>query len=251
LQDLATRFDTPVIFYDQIGCGNSTHLKEKAGDEAFWTVELFIDELNNLIEHFRLESYDVFGNSWGGMLAAEFGITKPKGLNRLIIADAPASMRDWVKASRILKAQLPTDIRETLDRCENNGDYDSPEFEKACMYFYHLHVCRMDPWPQEIIDAFANLDDDKTVYLTMNGPSEFTITGSLKDWSVKGRLGAVKNDVLLLNGRYDEAMDMVVEPYWKELGGKTRWYTFATGSHMPFWEERDHFMDLVAQFLKA
>ena len=33
----------PAVLYDQIGCGNSTHLKEKPSD--FWTPELFIDEL--------------------------------------------------------------------------------------------------------------------------------------------------------------------------------------------------------------
>jgi L-proline amide hydrolase len=86
--------------------------------------------------------------------------------------------------------------------------------------------------------------------MTMNGPSEFTIIGNLEDWSVKGKLHVVKNDVLLLNGRYDEATDMVVKAYWRELGGRTRWYTFAEGSHVPHWEQRDHFMQFVATWLK-
>jgi pimeloyl-ACP methyl ester carboxylesterase len=98
LQDLTAKFNIPEILYDQLGCGNSAHLKEKNGDESFWTVKLFIVELNNLIKHLGLSSYDVFGNSWGGMLAAEFGLTQPKGLNKLIIADPPASML-WLGGS--------------------------------------------------------------------------------------------------------------------------------------------------------
>ena len=219
------------------------------GDTSFWTVELFIAEFNNLVAHLKLSTYDVWGNSWGGMLAAEIGITKPAGLRKIIIADSPASMRDWVQGAAKLLAQLPKDVRETIEKCEKNGDYENPDFEKACMVFYKRHVCRLDPWPQDVVDAFANLEEDKTVYMTMNGPSEFTVIGSLKDWSVKGRLNAIKNEVLLVNGRYDEAVDEVVKPYWDELGGKVRWMTFESGSHMPHWEEREKYMEVMAGFL--
>ena len=40
-----------VIQYDQLGCGRSTHLRQKPKD--FWTVQLFVDELDNLVKHAR------------------------------------------------------------------------------------------------------------------------------------------------------------------------------------------------------
>jgi len=43
------RRDRAVIHYDQLGCGNSTLLPEKGAD--FWTPRLFIDELENLVDH--------------------------------------------------------------------------------------------------------------------------------------------------------------------------------------------------------
>src|SRR3954469_17794349 len=79
-----------VIHYDQLGCGRSTHLRDKGAD--FWTVQLFVDELNNLIDHLAIRpAYHVLGQSWGGMLSAEFAVTRPKGLKALVIADSPAS----------------------------------------------------------------------------------------------------------------------------------------------------------------
>lgn len=48
-------YGIPVIFYDQIGCAASTHFREKAGDEKFWHLDLFIAELRNLIKHFKLD----------------------------------------------------------------------------------------------------------------------------------------------------------------------------------------------------
>jgi pimeloyl-ACP methyl ester carboxylesterase len=45
----------PVIMYDQLGCGNSTHLQEKNGDGTFWTISLFLSELDNLLRHLGIQ----------------------------------------------------------------------------------------------------------------------------------------------------------------------------------------------------
>lgn len=97
-------------------------------------------------------------------------------------------------------------------------------------------------------NSFNNIKKDSTVYMTMNGPSEFFVIGSLKDWSVKGELHKITVPTLLLNGRYDEATDWVMKPYFEEIG-RVRWYTFAESSHMPHWEERERFMEVVGGFL--
>ena len=84
--------------------------------------------------------------------------------------------------------------------------------------------------------------------LSRNGPSEFHITGSLKEWSIIGELPKIPVPTLLLNGRYDEAQDSVVKPYFDELG-KVKWFTFSESSHMPQYEEREKYMQIVGDFL--
>lgn len=177
LADLATSHSIPLILYDQLGCGNSTHLREKNGDNGFWTVELFTTELSKLVKHLGLESYDVFGNSWGGMLAAEYATLQPEGLHSIIVADSPADMVDWVKAANKLRAQLPKDVQETLERCEREGRTESEEYEKAVEVFYRKHLCRVTPWPKDVDDTFANIKDDGTVYNTMYVLGVFEIRG--------------------------------------------------------------------------
>lgn len=58
-----------MVFYDQIGSGRSTHLREKKGDEAFWSEELFWGELENLVRGLGIEEceFDVlfFFSSFG------------------------------------------------------------------------------------------------------------------------------------------------------------------------------------------
>ena len=51
-----------VVLYDQLGNGNSTHFPERGAD--FWTVDLFVRELANLIDHLGLGGrYHMLGQS--------------------------------------------------------------------------------------------------------------------------------------------------------------------------------------------
>lgn len=109
LEDLAAKFDTPVVFYDQIGAGRSTKIQEKKGDAEFWTEELFMNELDTLLNHLGIQDdFDAVGHSWGGMLLSRYSaVRQPKGLKHLILANAPASMPLWMKSMGVLLAKLP------------------------------------------------------------------------------------------------------------------------------------------------
>ena len=84
---------------------------------------------------------------------------------------------------------------------------------------------------------------------TRNGPSEFHVIGSLKSWTVIDQVHKIKAATLLLNGRYDEAQDSCVAPFFQNIP-KVKWASLAESSHSPHWEERDRFMQLSADFLK-
>lgn len=172
LEDLASKYGIPVVLYDQLGIGKSTHLPEKNGDAAFWTVDLFLAELENLLKHLEIEEYDVYGNSWGGMLGAEHAVRRPQGLRRLIIADSPASMVAWVEAASRLRAQLPKDVEETLKKHEESGTTETAEYEEAVLKFYARHVCRIQPAPEYLVQTLENVKEDPTVYHTMCVDSE-------------------------------------------------------------------------------
>lgn len=157
----------PVILYDQIGCGNSTRFRDRREDDAFWTPQLFVDELNNLVAHLSLGRFDVLGQSWGGMLAAQYATTRPAGLRRLVISDSPADMATWIAVANEMRKLLPEDVQETLRRCEEEGRTDSEEYERAMLQFYKWFVCRVDPTPKEFAETMESLKEDDTVYFTM------------------------------------------------------------------------------------
>lgn len=168
LVDLANDYHTSVIFYDQVGCGRSTHLPEKKNDTEFWTPELFLSELDNLLTHLGIQDdYDILGQSWGEMLGALHAIRQPMGLKNLIIANSPADMGSWVAAADRLRLGLPANVQETLTRCEREGTTENAEYEQAMMVYYERHLCRVKPFPTELEASLAWLKKDDTVYLTM------------------------------------------------------------------------------------
>jgi L-proline amide hydrolase len=243
------RTGRPVIHYDQLGNGRSTHLPN--ADPSYWTPELFVAELDNLLTGLGIaDSYHLLGQSWGGMLGAEFAVRRPAGLRRLVIANSPASMPLWSEAAGSLRAELAAAVNETLLEHERAGTTDSPEYRQAMLVFYDRHVCRVVPNPPEVAASLAAIDNDPTVYTTMNGPSEFHVLGSLKTWSIVDRLPLIQVPTLIISGRYDEAAPVAVRPFF-DLIPDARWRIFDESSHMPHVEETQRYLRVVQSFLEG
>lgn len=164
--DLWTRHGIPVILYDQLGCGASTLLPEKRGDESFWTVDLFRREIGNLVAHLGIDTYDLLGHSWGSMLAADYATYQPKGLRKLILMGGLASVKLYLEAVQARIAELPHGVQATIRMYDEAQDYDAQEYKDACMVFYKRFMCRLDPWPEDVAVSVKRLEDP-TVYRTM------------------------------------------------------------------------------------
>ncbi|KIW93026.1 uncharacterized protein Z519_06875 [Cladophialophora bantiana CBS 173.52] len=246
LHRLSDQYGIPVVFYDQLGCGHSTHLQEKRLDTDFWVPELFVAELDNLLEHLGISEFDLLGQSWtrGSM----FAIRGSLGLKRLIISNSPASMKLWGEACNKWRSQLPRDVDSALTRHEENQTYDDPEYKSAVEEFYKRHVCRVYPFPQDLLDTLANVEVDDTVYYTMNGPSECESPSSTWTWSVVEDVHKITVPTLLLNGEWDEARDSCVYPFFQIP--KVKWYTIPGASHCSNLEVPEKYMEVVVEFLK-
>jgi L-proline amide hydrolase len=235
-----------VVHYDQLGNGKSTHLRD--ADPSYWTVSLFLAELDNLLAHLGIAGcYDVIGQSWGGMLAAEHAVRRPAGLRRLVIANSPASMRTWVAEANRLRADLPPEVQAALLKHEGDGTTDHPDYATATRAFYDRHLCRV-AWPPGLERTFAAMVDDPTVYGTMNGPSEFHVIGTIRDWTIEDRLHAINVPTLLISGLHDEATPLTQMPFVENIPD-LRQVVFPNSSHLPHIEEPAAFMPVVEAFL--
>lgn len=251
LADLATD-GRAVVLYDQLGNGRSTHHRDRGAD--FWTVDLFVRELANLLDHLGVGGrHHVLGQSWGGFLAQEHALTHPAGLRSLVLSNTAASFPDFVAEANRLRADLPPGVDDTLRRHEEAGTTDDPEYAAACEVFYRRHLCRLDPWPPGVVEGLAKLDEDPTVYHTMNGPSEFHVIGSIRDWSSTSRLGEIRVPTYVVSGEHDEATPALQVPLVdgiRAAGNEVEQTVMAGCSHLPMWEQRDAYTALVADWLR-
>jgi L-proline amide hydrolase len=244
--ELAHSTGRACLLYDQLGCGRSQHLPDAPAD--FWTVELFRQELLTVVEQLGIAgNYHVLGQSWGGMLGMEHALEHPEGLRSLVVANSPASIELWVSEANRLRALLPPEVQEVLDRHEAAGTTDSQEYEQAVMRFYERHLCRI-PFPEALQRTFDQLARDPTVYHTMNGPSEFHVIGSLLGWDITPRLGDIRVPVLVISGEHDEATPAVVRPLVEAIPD-VRWELIDGASHSTHLEAPERFLELVATFL--
>ncbi|VDB87507.1 unnamed protein product [Peniophora sp. CBMAI 1063] len=243
LYDIATGEGArPVIFYDQIGSSRSTHLPEKPAD--FWTFDVFIAELQNLVRFFHVEdAFHLLGHSWGGQIAAELIVRHhPKGLKSVMLSNTLTSSQEYRKSVREMEQAMGDEVWLPIEKHEREKTTEDPEYIKAMMTFYEAHACRLKPFPQEIIFALSQKkgDGDK-------------IWEAIKDnwfetWSVDDRIHLMDVPALLINGRYDYMSDVVCGPFFWKMD-KVKWIKFAESSHMPFWEERERYMTVVRGFM--
>ena len=235
-----------VVFYDQLGAGNSAVTEPH--DPAMWTPELYVDEVDAVRDALGLDRVHILGHSWGGMLGMQYAAGRPEGLVSLIVESSPPSVPAWMPEVARLRSELPPEVDATLRRHEEAGTTDSPEYEEATMEFYKRHLCRADPWPDWLVECFQLLDANPEVYHSMNGPSEFHVIGTIKDWDITGRLGQIDVPTLVFSGRYDEVTPATTEAAHRAIPG-SEYVVMEESSHMAQAEQPEETLALVRGFL--
>jgi proline-specific peptidase len=241
----------PVILYDQLGCGQSTHLPDKKGDINFWTIDLFVAELQNLVTALEISgsSFDLLGHSWGGQLAARFAAQQPQrptSLRKLVIAQSTAVIAHRAEYFNRQMENLPPPFGEAAKRAAREGNTDTVEYKAALTEYSKHHMCRLDPWPQELLDSMAAFEEDDTVHSTLES--------TLRDFDLRPDLrkltaDAVPGGLLIMNGKYDQSVDEVVWPFFALPSARVKWVRLGESSHMAMLEETEEVMAATGRFL--
>jgi len=240
LEDLADQ--RRVIYWDQLGCGRS----ERPTDDSLWTMDRSLREVDAVREHLDLGRHHLFGNSWGGMLVQQYVLDRRPDIVSLMVSNSLASMPKFREDTIRLKGQLPQDVQDTIDFHEDNELYFCPEYQGAIAIWYQTFICRMKPWPRGLEESFAGVGMD--IYMAMIGPSDFKVTGNLREWNIMDRLGEISVPTLFVAGRYDECTPEHMKMMHDRVPG-AEWALFENSAHMPFYEEREACMATMGDFL--
>jgi proline-specific peptidase len=233
-----------VIFWDQLGCGNS----ERPSDPALWTMERSVAEMDAVVKELGLNGFHIFGNSWGGMLAQQYALDVGPRAASLTISNSIASIPQFSEMVTRLKADLDPATQSAIDRHEAAGTTHSPQYQAAIRTWNETYLCRVRPWPAELEDAFRRMGTE--IFETMFGASDFNIVGTIRNWDVFDRLTEIALPTLVLAGRFDECVPEHMWDMHQRIAG-SQFELFESSAHMPFIEEPDRFDQVMREFLRS
>jgi len=237
--------ERPVIFYDQLGSGHS----DRPTDTLLWKLPRFVNEIDSLRKALDLKELHILGSSWGATVLVEYMLTKKtKGVKSVIFSGPLLSTPIWMKDANILLARLPQNLQDTIHKFEGLKNYYAPSYLAATDSFY-ARFLSVKQWPESApstCDGALGFNDQ--VYNYMWGPTEFNATGTLKNFDRTNRLHEIKQPVLFIAGRFDEARPETMYKFQK-LVPKSKVVIIENAGHLKIIDQPVLFTNAIRSFL--
>jgi proline iminopeptidase len=238
--------ERPIIFYDQLGSGNS----ERPTDTTLWNTERFVDEIDYLRKNLNLKELHILGHSCGSTFLIEYMITKkPEGVKSVIFSSPMISTPDWIADAKLLLSQMPANIQDTIHKFETLKNYSAPAYLAATDSFYARHLIRKS-WPYKSVECENVGSFNEQVYNYMWGPTEFTATGTLIDFDRTADLEKIEEPILFVTGEYDEARPETMYKYQK-MSQKASVEIIGNAAHMTMIDQPEKMAEAVGNFLRS
>jgi proline iminopeptidase len=238
------------IYYDQLGCGNS----DNPNDTTMWDLSRYVEEVEQVRKALNLDksNFYLLGHSWGGILVMEYSLKYQNNMKGLIISNMMASCLEYGKyADEVLAKQMKPEVLAEIMKIEANKDFSNPRYMELLMpNFYEKHILRFPAkdWPEPVNRSFAKLN--QSLYVTMQGPSEFGISGKLANWDRKQALKNIKIPTLVIGAKHDTMDPKHMEEMSKILPNGSYLYC-SKGSHMAFYDDQKAYFKGLIGFLKG
>ncbi len=236
------------IYYDQLGSAYS----DQPEDRDLWTTSRFVEEVEQVRQALGLnkDNFYLLGHSWGGILAMEYALKYQEFLKGLIISNMMASCPEYdAYAEKVLAKQMDPAVLEEIRELEAKGEFQNPRYMELLMPNYYLkHICRLEEWPDPVNRTFARLNQQ--IYVTMQGPSEFGISGRLENWDRKAELKSITVPTLVIGAKYD-TMDPEHMEWMSEQVQNGSYLYCPNGSHMCMYDDQDTYMSGLIKFIRA
>ncbi|NCI48302.1 proline iminopeptidase-family hydrolase [Sediminibacterium roseum] len=233
--------------YDQLG----SYFSDQPKDTSLWVTARFVEEVEQVRKALGLnkDNFYLLGHSWGGILAMEYALKYQDNLKGLIISNMMSSAPLYGKyAEEVLAKQMDPKVLDTIRTLEARGDFNNPKYMELLMpNFYAQHFCRVNPWPEMFNRAMPHLN--QSIYVMMQGPSEFGVGGSLAKWDRSKDLPKIKPPTLTIGGKHD-TMD---PEHMKWMAGQVqngRSLTCPNGSHCSMWDDQPNYFPGLISFIK-
>jgi proline iminopeptidase len=239
-------------YYDQLGSGFS----DQPDQPSLWELDRFVDEVEQVRRALGLErdSFVLYGQSWGGILAMEYALTYQRHLRGLVISNMMASVPAYNEyAERVLMPQMDQAALGEIKELEAKGDTENPRYMQLLMEQHYVHhVLRLpaEDWPDPVQRGFAHINP--AIYVSMQGPSELGISpdAKLAHWDRTGELASIQVPALVIGAQHDTMDPAHMEMMASRLP-QGRYLYCPNGSHLAMYDDQQVYFAGLIDFLQA
>jgi proline iminopeptidase len=231
-----------IIFYDQLG----SYYSDQPNDTTLWNIPRFVDEVEQVAQFYKLDSFYLLGHSWGGLLAIEYALKYPQKLKGLIISNKSYSQQNLVNTRKEMMIEIAQTLNcssKTLKQLANNEKVtDSTESALIFQKFENTHLERLQPQP----DSFIRMKKHSKLppYLKQSNFHD-------RDrWNALDSLHFIQQPTLLIGSKYDfvKITDLVE---MKKRIPHCEMYVCPNGGHMDFLDDTKNYFETLQKFVKS
>lgn len=233
-----------IIYYEQLG----SYFSDQPDDPSLWTIPRFIDEIEEVRKAWHLDQFYLYGQSFGGLFALEYAASQyGHHLKAVIDSNMVDSYQDYAKYINQYRETMNTENVKYMKEIERKEDYNDEHYGELLQKLYERCICRIKPWPDAVQRTFDHLN--KQVYVTLQGPTEFNITGLCKNWSIRDRLKKITVPTLVLGAKYDSMNPEDIKKTAERLP-KGEAYICPNGSHFSIFDDQKNYFNAINKFIE-
>lgn len=238
-----------VIYYDPYGRGKS----DRAKDPSEYTFVRDVEEVEGLRLALGLGKWNVYGKSYGTMVAQAYVLKYPNSVSHLILGAPFHSGEMWQKGNNDnsnyqIKTQYP-EVGQRLDSLRRLGYVSTDSIYMAAgavvndglLYYFN---------PSN--NALENFDINFEVYKQLTGNNgDVVLSGDVAGLDFRGRLKEIKVPTLIIAGRFDRVSTPEYAMQYKWLMPQAKFVLFERSGHHPSIEEPGLHTKVVLEFLNG
>jgi proline iminopeptidase len=240
-----------VIYYDYRGRGRS----DRSGKVEDISFKGDVADLESLRKALKLERINLYGFSYGGLIAQAYALKYPERVSHLVLANTVHSAEMWQKnhenINRELENQYP-EVWEEIQQLRREGHLASSEQMKV-LFSKHAPLIRWyNPDHAPILTTEPGARNEELYYAFAGHDVDFIIGGEvarLPDF--RPRLKDLRMPVLVLAGRFDRALYPKLQMDFKRFCPQAEFVMLERSGTWGHLEEPETVMPLLRRFLMS
>lgn len=233
-----------LLLYDQRSSGRSTLVEDPSRN----TISDMVEDLEQLRQHFELESFVILGHSWGSQLAGLYAIEYPSHVERMVLVGSAGPSPDtWVDEFNPADRLRP-ELRHVVEQ-HQQAFAENPGSRSACWDYWAILGRGFHSTPKNARRIWGDLCERPPDRIRSSQPGEgIGIPGNEPDF--RDELAAIDAPMLVVHCE-DGPIAMSAPEAWVEALPNAALFSMPTGGHLPWIDRPEVFFPAVDLFLRG